>query len=85
MRNYIVNYSAALPLRAKRIYKELALSGIFNPLRANLRNLGIMYDICYFSVKMTCTMVCPTALSTFLSMLSMLSARVCHVGPKELC
>lgn len=37
------------------------------------------------SVKMTCTMVWPTAFSVFLSMWLMSSAMVCQVGPKLLC
>lgn len=40
--------------------------------------------VAYCSVNSTCTTVWPTALSVLRSILSMVSDRVCHVGPKLL-
>lgn len=44
-----------------------------------------LYAVGHSSEQSTCTIVCPTAFSTLVSICSIVSLTVCHVGPKELC
>ena len=49
------------------------------------KHILFIWDFIFYSVYNTCMTVWPTANNVFLSICSIVSLTVCHVGPKELC